>query len=44
MSVIQAIKDGVIGVVGGLLLFATIVMIASPFLNWMLGHGFRWIF
>lgn len=38
------VLEGVFGLIGGLLLFAAIVMAVSPFLNWALGHGFRWIF
>lgn len=41
---LQAVKDGILGLVTALLIAAGLIMAVSPFLNWALGHGFRWIF
>lgn len=40
----DVVLEGLLG--GGLALCVMIALVltASPFLNWALGHGFRWIF
>lgn len=39
----NAIRDGFLGAVTGIVLVVALILIASPFLNWLLGYGFVWI-